>query len=112
MRPVSFLRTAPRARGETTAEEEAYTHPLSLDEHFIRNPASTFFIRAEYPSNLLKERGIAHGDILLVDRSITPESGNIILVTTDGDMELMEWSGAAARTRVYWGTVTGLMRTL
>ena len=113
MKPVSFLRTSPRARGETS-DEYPYVHPLSLDTYLVRNPAATYFVRAEYPSIPLRERGIAHGDVLVVDRSIKPHRGSVVLVTTDGDMELMEWGclELTRRERVYWGTVTATVHTM
>lgn len=112
MKAVSFLRTSPRARDEVAGSRDTYSIPLSLDTHLIHNPAATYFIRAEYPSDSLRERGIDHGDLLVVDRSVEPKMGSIALIVSDGELQLVEWSGEVQRVCVYWGSVTALVRTL
>lgn len=52
---------------------------LSLEELIIQRPNSTFYVRAE--GNAMKTSGIYDGDILVVDRSLTPKNGSIIIVT-------------------------------
>jgi len=47
------------------------TRNLSLDEHFIKHPAATFFVKVE--GNGMDDHGIYKGETLIVDRSLTPE---------------------------------------
>ena len=49
----------------------APTTSLSLDDHFIKRPAATFFVTAE--GGGMAEHGILAGDTLIVDRS--PHAG-------------------------------------
>ena len=56
---------------------------LSLDEHLIKNPSSTYFVRVEGHS--MTRAGIYDKDILVVDRSLKAKLGNIIVATIDGD---------------------------
>lgn len=56
---------------------------LDLNAHLIRNPAATYLYRAEGNSMLLA--GICDGDILIVDRSVTPLNGDIVVATWDGN---------------------------
>ena len=54
---------------------------LDLNERLIRNPLATFFVEAEGSS--MEGLGIRSGDILVVDRSITPKNGHIVMVLWD-----------------------------
>ena len=56
---------------------------LDLVEHLIRNRAATFLMRASGHS--MREAGIFDGDLLIVDRSIAPRSGCIVVVAIDGE---------------------------
>jgi DNA polymerase V len=56
---------------------------LSLDEHLISNRNATFFVRAQGKS--MVGAGIYDGDLLVVDKSITPSSGQIVIAFIDGE---------------------------
>jgi DNA polymerase V len=49
----------------------------------VKNPVSTFFVKVKGDSMI--DAGITHGDILIVDRSIAPVIGNIVLAELDGE---------------------------
>ena len=55
---------------------------IDLNEQLIGNPASTFFLRVSGHSMI--NAGIQDGDLLIVDRSITPKSGCIVIAVLDG----------------------------
>lgn len=57
---------------------------LSLDEHLISNKDATFFVRAKGTS--MVGAGIFDGDLLVVDKSLDPSSGDIIIAIIDGDL--------------------------
>lgn len=57
---------------------------LDLNEHLIHNPVSTFFVRVSGES--MKDVGIFPNDILIVDRSITPVNGKIVIAVVDGEL--------------------------
>jgi DNA polymerase V len=56
---------------------------IDLNEHLVRNPAATFFYRAEGWSMLMA--GVCDGDILIVDRSVTPIDGDLVIACWDGN---------------------------
>jgi DNA polymerase V len=56
---------------------------LDLNEHLVRNPAATFFVRVQGES--MRDAGIRGGDILVVDRSLTPADRQIVVAMLDGD---------------------------
>lgn len=57
---------------------------LSLDEHLIQHKEATFFVRAK--GNSMVGAGIFDGDLLVVDKSLTPTSGDIVIAIVDGDL--------------------------
>jgi len=57
---------------------------LSLDEHLIQHRDTTFFVRAK--GNSMTGAGIFDGDLLVVDKSINPVSGDIVIAVVDGDL--------------------------
>lgn len=56
---------------------------LDLNEEIVRNPAATFFVRVQGHS--MKDAGISPGDILVVDRSLTPADRQIVVAMIDGE---------------------------
>ena len=57
---------------------------LSLEELIVHRPTSTFYVRAE--GNAMKASGIYDGDILVVDRSLNPGNGSVIIVSLDEEV--------------------------
>ncbi len=57
---------------------------LDLNELCIKHPAATFFVRAEGDSMI--DAGISPNDILVVDRSITAEHGDIVIAGIHGEL--------------------------
>lgn len=53
----------------------------ALDVHalLVRRPAATFFCRADGPS--MQEAGVHDGDLLVVDRSLEPMAGDVVVAT-------------------------------
>lgn len=63
---------------------EQYLEPtLDLNELLVKRPAATFFVRVKGDSMI--EEGIREGDLLVVDRSISPASGDVIIAAVDGE---------------------------
>lgn len=61
---------------------------LDLNELCIKRPAATFFVRVEGESMI--EAGIFHNDILVVDRSVKPVHGDIVVAQVDGEFTVKE----------------------
>lgn len=57
---------------------------LDLNEYLIKHPTATFFVRVSGQSMI--DAGIHENDILIVDRSITPANGKIVVVAMDGQL--------------------------
>lgn len=59
---------------------------IDLNEVLIRHPSSTFFLRVSGDS--MTGAGIHHGDLLVVDRSLEPRPGRIVVAVLDGAFTL------------------------
>jgi DNA polymerase V len=57
---------------------------LDINDLVVRNPASTFFVRVEGDSMI--GAGIFSGDVLVVDRSIVPKDGSIVVAAVYGEL--------------------------
>jgi DNA polymerase V len=58
----------------------------SLDLHrlMVKRPAATFFCRASGDS--MEPAGVRDGDLLVVDRSIQAQDGDVVVATLDGGL--------------------------
>lgn len=91
-RPIPFeARTSLRIPLVSAKVEAGFPSPaddhlersLDLNEHLVKNPAATFFVRVKGDS--MRDAGISNGDILVVDRSVSPEDGQVVVAMLDGD---------------------------
>ena len=61
---------------------------LDLNELCIKRPAATFFVRVEGDSMI--DAGIHPDDILVVDRSVQAEHGDIVIAGIHGELTVKE----------------------
>lgn len=59
---------------------------IDLNRDLIRHPACTFFGRVSGDS--MSGEGIADGDLLVIDKSLEPEEGDLAVCCVDGDFTL------------------------
>ncbi|MFN7096816.1 MAG: LexA family protein, partial [Gammaproteobacteria bacterium] len=57
---------------------------LDLNTYLIKHPAATFFVRVRGDS--MSQAGIFPNDLLIVDRSITANYGNIVIAIVEGEL--------------------------
>ena len=69
--------------GFPSPAEQYQEPPLDLNELLVKRPAATFFVRVQGDSMI--GEGIYDGDLLVVDRSLRPASGDVIIACVDGD---------------------------
>ena len=69
--------------GFPSPAEQYLEPPLDLNEFLVKHPAATYFVRVEGDSMI--GAGINEGDLLVVDRSLRPASGDVIIACVDGD---------------------------
>lgn len=69
--------------GFPSPAEQYREPPLDLNELLVKRPAATYFVRVSGDS--MSGAGIFDGDLLVVDRSLRPADGDIIVACVDGD---------------------------
>ena len=57
---------------------------IDLNDALVRHPQATFMVRAA--GDALCDAGIADGDVLIVDRALSPHHGNVIVAVVDGEL--------------------------
>lgn len=104
---------------------------LDLNELLVRNPPATFYVRVKGASMI--DVGLLDNDIAIVDRSITPKPGCIVVAACDGSIYIKRLRALTGRLalcsqnearataypplfldqmqeHVLWGVVTGAVR--
>ncbi|HET98231.1 MAG TPA: translesion error-prone DNA polymerase V autoproteolytic subunit [Desulfurivibrio alkaliphilus] len=71
---------------------------LDLNELMVAHPAATFFVRVAGDSMI--GAGIHHDDILVVDRSLEPISGKIVIAVVDGELTVKRLFKRDGRVRL------------
>ena len=72
------------AAGFPSPAESYIEGEFDLNELLIKHPAATFFVRASGSSMI--NAGIHDNDILVVDKSISPHSGKVVVVAVNGEL--------------------------
>lgn len=112
-----------KANGFAAAADDYAERGIDLNEQLILNKPATFFFRMN--GDAMHDDGIYNSDVLIVDRSIKPANGKIIIASINGDLivrKLMQtadcWWLAAGNTKyanipvnnfsdaMSWGIVT------
>jgi DNA polymerase V len=77
------VRTA-NATGFGAAADDYAERGIDLNEQLIRNKPATFFLRVN--SNAMLDAGIHKNDVVIVDRSLEPKNGSVIIAVLNGEM--------------------------
>ena len=68
--------------GWPSPADDYVERPIDLNEHLIKNPAATYFVRVSGDSMI--DACIGDGAILIVDRSIEPQHKSIVVAAING----------------------------
>ncbi|MFH1790492.1 MAG: transcriptional repressor LexA [Candidatus Omnitrophota bacterium] len=85
--------------GFPSPAEEELVDTMSLDEYLISNPHATYILKVDGDS--MADAGIRQGDLVLIQRNITPRTGDIVVAEVDGEWTLkyFEKKGKTVRLR-------------
>lgn len=72
------------AAGFPSPADDVMESELDLNELLIAHPTATFFVRASGVSMI--KAGIHDNDILVVDRSLEPSDGKIVIAAVNGEL--------------------------
>lgn len=80
--PLQYADAGVRA-GFPSPAQDYISATIDLNKELIQHPASTFYARVEGDS--MSGEGITEGDILVIDKSIEPEEGDLAVCCLDGE---------------------------
>lgn len=122
------LYTSRPAAGFPAPGDDMVERPLDLNDLLVDHPEATFYVRVAGDS--MEGEGIFDGDILVVDRAVEPQAGDIVVAAVYGELVVKLLSKQANRLVLasaqvgytpivvnetedchIWGVVTGSVRT-
>ena len=71
-------------RGFPSPARDYFTGGIDLNRHLIRDRTCTFIMRVAGDS--MAGAGISDGDEIIVDRSLTPKDGSVVVAVLDGEL--------------------------
>ncbi len=90
-------------------KNDADTTPLDINDYLVKHPASTFFLQMEGDGPEGSE--IQAGDVLVVDRSLTPTQGDLLVAAIEGELSVIFFDKDSEQAdATLWGVVVGLVR--
>ncbi len=72
--------------GFPSPAQDYLTESIDFNRDLIRHPQATFYARAI--GNSMIGRGIDDGDLLVIDKLVEPQEGNIVVAYVDGEFTL------------------------
>lgn len=92
-RPLPYADAGVRA-GFPSPAQNCMEASIDLNKELVRHPATTFYARIIGDS--MQDAGITDGDLIVIDRSLEPREGDIVVAYIDGDFTLKRISIDAA----------------
>ncbi len=115
--------------GFPSPADDYLENSLDLNAYLVAAPAATFLVRLA--GDAMRGAGLAAGDILVVDRSVPPAHGRIVVAVLDGELAVRRLHLRGGERRLLadnpaypavplgpdldlqiWGVVTGMVRRL
>ena len=72
------------ARGFPSPAQDYFHGGIDLNRHLIRDRTCTFIMRVS--GNSMAASGISDGDELIVDRSLPPRDGSVVVAVVNGEL--------------------------
>ncbi|MBG6180957.1 LexA family protein [Arthrobacter sp. CAN_A1] len=72
--------------GFPSPAQDYYDGGIDLNKHLIRDTTCTFIVRVSGDS--MSDAGINDGDELIVDRSLSPQHGSVVVAILDGELTI------------------------
>ena len=83
--PLIYADAGVRA-GFPSPAQDYISSSIDLNKELIEHPASTFY--AKVVGDSMMDEGITEGDILVIDRSVEPQHGDLAVCCLDGEFTL------------------------
>lgn len=86
------------ATGFGAAADDYMERGIDLNEQLVRNKPATFFMRVS--GNSMINACIHDGDVVIVDRSVKPVTGKIVIAVVDGEMIIRRYERTMNKLRL------------
>ena len=86
------------ATGFGAAADDYAERGIDLNEQLIRNKPATFFMKVR--GEAMVGAGIFDGDTVIVDRSIKPANGKVVIAVLNGDMLIRRFEQSFNKIRL------------
>ena len=109
--------------GFPSPAEDHEEQPLDLHEHVVQNPLATYFLRCDTEN--MHGAGVNRGDLLVVDRSVSPADLQLVVAVLDEAFQLKRLRKSPGKlhfeddaetiegeTSAIWGVVTFIVRKM
>lgn len=97
--PILLLSQAMRA-GFPSPADDLVEEEIGLQRLLIVNRQATFLVRVAGDSLVLAR--LFDGDLAIVDRSLTPRNGDIVVVDIDGERSFKVWKRQGPRITLHF----------
>ena len=88
-----------------------YNEPrIDLNEALVTNSSSTFFVRIK--DEAFEEHNINDGDVLIVDKSLTPKNDQLAMAAIDGSFLVVKIDSDSGSELNVWGTITHIIKSV
>ncbi len=86
MDPIFYSVPGEGSQGYTDSGNENHEdgRGIDLNEQLVKNKPATFFMRVN--SAAMTGAGIHKGDVVIVDRSLEPKNGRVVIALLNGEM--------------------------
>jgi DNA polymerase V len=84
--------------GFPSPADDHLDEPIDLTRLMIQNPPATFLWRVDGSS--MQDAGIFDGDLIVVDRSLDPRDGDVVVATVHGERSLKRLNIREGRPRL------------
>jgi DNA polymerase V len=86
------------ATGFGAAADDFMERGIDLNEQLIRNKPATFFMRVN--SNAMQNAGIFKSDVVIIDRSLKPVSGKVVIANLNGELLIRRFEKIVNKVRL------------
>lgn len=88
-----------------------YNEPrIDLNAVLVSNTDATFYIRVVDDANT--DLGIVKNDVLIVDKSLTPKTGQLAVVILEGTFQIVRFESGFAEEVNVWGVITYIIKSV
>ena len=84
--------------GFPSPADDYIDNKLDLNTHLIKHPSATFFLKVSGDS--MKNAGIQSGDMLIVDKSLQPTDGKVVIAAVEGELTVKRLSLLKGRVKL------------